>query len=191
MKTIILASTSPRRRKVLEILGLKFKVVPSNVDEKLNPRYQPRRQAEMLSEEKALAVVPKHKNSIVIAADTLVALGNDVIGKPKDIADAKRTIKKLSGKTHSVFTGFTVIDTETKKQFTESVETKVTFKKLSEKEISGYLKKAKVLDKAGGYGVQELGAVLVERIDGDFYNPVGLPISALAQVLKKFDINII
>src|SRR3954464_15477783 len=112
---IILASQSPRRKMLLKQIGLEFKVSPSNIPEKLNPRYKPRRQAEVLSLQKAEAVAPLYKNSIIIAADTLVALGNDVIGKPKDEKDAKQTLKRLSDKMHIVYTGLTILDTGTKK----------------------------------------------------------------------------
>lgn len=191
MKTIILASQSPRRKKLLEQIGLKIKVVPSDIDEKLNPRLGPKAQAESLSVEKAQAVAPKYDDSVIIAADTIVYIQGDILGKPKDLDDAKRMIKKLQGKTHTVITGFTIIDTKTKKTITDSSETQVTFRKLRDTEIKGYVKKEKPLDKAAGYGVQGIGAVLVESITGDFFNVVGLPLGKLIPALKKFDIEVL
>lgn len=191
MKQIILASSSPRRKKLLEQLGISVKVVPSNIDEKLNPRLKAKSQAETLSLEKAQAVARNYKDALVLAADTIVYIGTEILGKPKDTDEAKRMLRKLSGKKHSVFTGFTVIHTETKKTITDSSETKVTFRKLSEQEIKNYVKKEHTLDKAGAYGVQGIGAVLVEKIEGDFFNVVGLPISKIMPILKKFDIEVL
>ena len=191
MKTIILASSSPRRKQLLKQLGLDFKVIPSEIEEKLNPRLQPRKQVEVLSEQKAREVAAKAKNAIVIGVDTMVSYNNDVIGKPKDEKDAKRILKKLSGKQQSVITAFTIIDTTTKKTVTKSVETKVWFRRISESEIRSYVAKEKPYDKAGAYGMQTLGAVFVEKIEGDFLGAVGLPLFTLAKELKKFGVNVL
>lgn len=191
MRKIILASSSPRRKKLLEQLGLTIKVIPSNIDEKLNPRLKPQSQVETLSLQKAQAITPSFPDAIIIAADTLVSIGEDILGKPTSLLDAKRMLKKLSGKTHAVYTGFTIIDTKSKKSITDSEKTLVTFKKLSDKEIASYIKKEHPLDKAGSYGVQGVGAVLVERIEGDFFNVVGLPVAKLTQTLKKFAIEVL
>lgn len=191
MKQVILASASPRRKKLLEQIGLTIKVVPSSIDEKLNPRLGPKGQAEELSLEKAHFVAEKYPDHVIIAADTIVYIQGDILGKPKNMDEAKRMIKKLQGKTHSVFTGFTILHQATKKTITDSVETKVTFRKLNDSEIKNYLKKEKPLDKAGGYGVQGIGAVLLESIKGDFFNVVGLPLSKVIPALKKFGIEIL
>lgn len=191
MKQIILASQSPRRKKLLEQIGLTIKMVPSNIDEKLNPRLKPKSQTEELSIEKAKIVAEKYPDSIIIAADTLVSLKGDILGKPKNMEDARRMIKKLQGKTHTVITGFTIYHKTIHKMVTESVETKVTFRRLKDAEIKNYLKKEKPLDKAGGYGIQEAGILLLEEINGDFSNVVGLPLSKVIPTLKKFGVDIL
>lgn len=191
MKQIILASESPRRKKLLEQIGLDVKVVPSNIDEKLNPRLKPKTQAETLSTQKARVVSQKYPDAIILAADTLVYINGDILGKPKNIDEGKRMIKKLQGKTHSVITGFTILHGKSKKILTDSSETKVTFRKLSDSQIKNYLKKENPLDKAGGYCLQGMGAVLVEKINGDFSNVVGLPLGKVIPALKKFGIEIL
>lgn len=191
MKQIILASASPRRKKLLEQIGLSIKVVPSDIDEKLNPRLKPKAQAETLSLEKAEIVAAKYPDSIIIAADTLVYTNGNILGKPKNMEEAKRMIQKLQGKTHSVITGFTIYHKASKKIVTDSAETKVTFRKLKDTEIKNYLKKEKPLDKAGGYGVQGIGVVLVETINGDYSNVVGLPLGKIIPTLKKYGVEIL
>lgn len=191
MKTIILASASPRRKQLLKQLGLEFKVIPSEIEEKLNPRWQPRKQVESLAEQKAQDVAAKQKNAIVIGVDTMVSYNNEVIGKPKDEKDAKFILKRLSGKKQTVITAFTIIDTLAKKSVTKSVETDVWFRKISESEIRSYVAKDKPFDKAGAYGMQSLGAVFVEKVEGDFLSAVGLPLFALAKELKKFGVNVL
>lgn len=193
MKKLILASASPRRKKLLKQIGLEFEILPSNIEEKLNPRLKPLHQVESLSLQKAqaTAAMKEAKDSIVLAADSMVAIEDEIMGKPKDEKDAKRMLKKLSGKVHSVVTGFTLIDTTTKKTVTGSAETKVWFKSLSAQEITSYVKKEKPFDKAGAYGVQELSAIFVEKIEGDYPAAVGLPLFALAKELKKFGIKVL
>lgn len=191
MRKIILASGSPRRKKLLEQIGIACKVVPNNIEEKLNPRLKPRHQAENLSFQKAENVSRKYKNTLVLAADTIVVLGNEIIGKPKDKTDAMRILKKLSGTTHHVITGYTIIDTTTGKHITDSDQTTVVVKKLSEKEIEAYIKTGEPLDKAGGYGAQEKGAIFIEKIDGNFSNVVGLPLPKVTESLKKFGLHVL
>lgn len=193
MKKLILASASPRRKKLLKQIGLEFEVLPTNIEEKLNPRLKPLHQVESLSLQKALAAsaLKETKNAIILTADSMVAIDDEVLGKPKDLKDAKRMLRKLSGREHSIVTGFTLIDTETKKKVTRSVETKVWFKKLTPQEISSYIAKDKPFDKAGAYGIQELAAVFVEKIEGDYQSAVGLPLFALAKELKKFGIHVL
>jgi septum formation protein len=191
MKQIILASASPRRKQLLKQLGLEFKVIPSEIEEKLNPRLHPRKQVEVLSEQKAQHVAGKSKNAIVIGVDTMVSYKNEVIGKPKDEKDAKRILKRLSGKQQSVITAFTIIDTAAKKSVTKSVETKVWFRRIPEQEIRSYIAKEKPYDKAGAYGIQTLGAIFVEKVEGDFLSAVGLPLFTLAKELKKFGVTVL
>src|SRR5579862_197942 len=131
MKKLILASASPRRRQILKQLGLDFTVYPSNIEENLNPGLSPKKQVEDLSRQKAKAIAPKFSNAIILAADTMVAFDNEVIGKPKDETDAIQMLKKLSGTQHAIVTGFSVLDTQTKKIVTQSTETKVWFRKMT------------------------------------------------------------
>ncbi len=154
----------------------------------MNPRLGPRAQAEYLSQQKAKAVSERVKHAIIIAADTLVVLNKEIIGKPSSVEQAKKMLKKLSGKTHTVITGFTIIDTASNKTTTKSSQTKVFIRKLSKKEIDAYVKKEQTLDKAGGYAIQGIGSLLIEKIEGDFSNVVGLPLATLYQELKKFGI---
>lgn len=190
MKQIILASKSPRRKALLRQISLSFKVDVSNIDESRFFNLPPEKMVKKLSLEKAKVVALRYKNAIIIAADTTVVLENEIIGKPKDRKDAIKMLKKLSGKTHSVITGFTVYDSKSKKAITKTIESKVKFKKMTDKEVKDYVKTREPLDKAGGYGVQEKAALFIEKIEGDYFNVVGLPIFSLCQTLKKFDINI-
>lgn len=188
---IILASTSPRRKQLLKLLGVEFTAVSSDVDEKLNPRLKPRRQAEVLSIEKAEAVASQYPDAIIIAADTLIGFEDEMFIKPTDPKDAKRMLRRLSGKSHSIFTGMTIIDSRTKKKITKSVETVVTFKKLSPKEISAYVQTREPHDKAAAYAIQGLGSIFVERIEGDYFGAVGLPLHLLAKELKKLGVSVL
>lgn len=188
---IILASDSTRRKQLLQQIGLRFKIVPSKIEENLNPRLKPRAQAERLSIEKAKKVGETYSDSIIIAADTFVVLKNEILGKPKTIADARRMLKKLNGTSHTVITGYTILNTSSSKRITHSSETTITMKKLTSKEIESYLKNEQVLDKAGAYGIQEKAAIFVEKINGDFFNVVGLPIAMVAEDLKKFGISVL
>jgi septum formation protein len=191
MKKIILASQSPRRKQLLEQIGLKFEIDSSNYEEDMTLKMEPRKLAEHLSLGKAEDVAQRHKDSIIISADTIVAVDNEVFGKPKTPARAKYMLKKFSGKAHSVITGFTIIDTGTNKQITKSVETKVYFKNLSEQEIDLYVATGEPLDKGGGYAIQGKAALFVEKIEGDYFNIVGLPILVLTEELKKFCVKIL
>ena len=191
MRTIILASASPRRKQLLKKLGLAFTVVPSDVDEKLNPRLNPRSQVETLALKKAEAVASKFPDAIIIGADTLVALGDDIIGKPHDEAEAKRMLKKLRGRMHTIVTGFVLLDTAAKRTLVKSIETKVWFRKIDPSEITTYLAKEKPYDKAGAYAIQDLGAIFIEKIEGDYFGAVGLPLFALAKELKKLGVTVL
>lgn len=191
MRKIILASESPRRKELLAMLGLKFRVVKSGVDEKLNPRLGPRAQAEALSKQKAEAVAAKYDDAIVIAADTIVVIDNEILGKPKDQEDAERMLKKLNGKEQEVITGFTIVDTAKHKSVTKSVATKLFMRKLTPSEIASYIKKEILSDKAGSYAINGIGAIFFERIEGDYYTIVGLPLFALHQELKRMGIKVL
>ena len=190
---IILASSSERRRKILKSLGVKFQILEPQIDESLPKGLSLEKVPAYLSVKKAEAVFKKLKKSseiIVIAADTLVLKEGELIGKPRSKKEAFEILKKLSGAPHTVITGLCVLTDE--KRLVKTVKSIVYFRKLTAKEIFSYIKKEKnVFDKAGAYGVQDFGKVLVERIEGDFYNVVGLPVSALVEMLKKVGVSIL
>lgn len=183
MKSIILASKSPRRKELLRKIGLKFKIIESEYEEIVDPKLTPHELVEKFSLEKAKAVFKNDKDSIIIAADTIVACDGKILGKPKDRADAKRMLEFLSGKTHLIITAFTIISGNN--VITKSEKTKVNMRKISEREIDSYLETKEPYDKAGAYAIQEEGSKFIQGIDGDFDNAVGLPILTLVQELKK------
>jgi septum formation protein len=191
LRTVILASGSPRRKAILRMTGLKFRVDESDYEELPVPGLKPNELAKFHARQKARDVARRHRNAIVIAADTIVVLQGSLYGKPWDRAQAGEMLKALSGKAHSVITGFTIIDTADSRELSGSVETKVFFKKLSTDEIKAYVRSGEPLDKAGAYGIQGLGSILVNKIEGDFFNVVGLPLHALAEGLKKFGIFVL
>ena len=191
MRTIILASASPRRKELLEKIGLRFEVEPGNYQEDMPLGLEPHQLAQKISLAKAKSVARQHQNAIVLAADTFGIFEGKVLGKPHTEAEARTMLKTLSGRSHSVITGFTLIDTAKNKTLSKSVETKVYIRKLTLAEIDAYVKSKEPLDKAGAYAIQGLGAVFVEKIEGDYFNVVGLPLSALTEALKEFGINIL
>jgi len=191
VKAIILASASPRRKELLERIGLKFEVEPSNYEEGISSELGPHELAKSLSLEKAKLVAQNHKNTLVIAADTFIVFESRILGKPRTETEAKEMLKTMNGKPHSVITGFTIIDTDSNKALSRSVETKVHLRQLSSNEIDAYVRSKEPLDKAGAYAIQGLGAVIVEKIEGDFFNVIGLPLSALTESLKEFGVHIL
>ncbi|MGP8080655.1 MAG: Maf family protein [Dehalococcoidales bacterium] len=190
MKKLILASASPRRKELLRKLGLKFEVDASDCAEEIDPALEPEELVRRISVVKAKSVASRHKNAVIIAADTIGVIGNTLLGKPHTAVEARKMLTQISGKSHLVITGFTVLDTAANKIVTKTVTTKVYIKKLARQEIGAYVQTGEPLDKAGAYGIQGLGAVIVEKIEGDYYNVVGLPLSALAEALKEFGIGV-
>ena len=194
MSEFILASASPRRKELLEILGLKFEIIVSEAEENLNKNLPAELYVNELALIKASAVAKNIKNgedAIVIAADTVVCLDGEILEKPKDNEDAFNILKKLSKNTHTVFTGICVMRMKDGYCITKCVKTDVIFKELSDREIRNYISTGEPADKAGAYGIQGKGAVFVEKINGDYNNVVGLPISELYDILlKEFDIDI-
>lgn len=188
MKKIVLASGSPRRKQLLEAAGLEFTVFPSNYNEPIDSTLEPAALAKKLSEEKAKFIAPKFKNTIIIAADTLAVLNKKIIGKPKDEKEAIENLSNLSNKFHKVITGFTILDTEKDKSIIKSVESKVYFNKVFDKDIKEYVRNKKPFDKAGGYGIQELPKKFIKKIVGDYDNIVGLPVKTLLDELRKFNL---
>ena len=178
---IILASGSPRRRELLGLIFDNFEIIPSSADETLAPCTPPDAAVKELALRKAEDIADIHPCDLVIGADTVVYCDGHILGKPADEEDAKRMLRTLSGKTHSVFTGVCLIKDGKKHIFAE--ETKVTFYSLSHKEIGDYIQSGEPFDKAGAYGIQGKGALLIKKIEGDFFNVVGLPAARLAKEL--------
>lgn len=183
---IILASKSPRRRKLLKQIGLKFKSFSVDLHEEILDGEHPVQTVKRLSLHKMEEASKKVKDAILITADTIVVLDKEIIGKPKNEKDAFKILSKLSGRTHEVYTGFAILNMRSKQKIVSYVKTKVTFRKLTKTEILDYIKTGSPMDKAGAYGIQDdFGAVFVERINGCYYNVVGLPIQKLYKALQK------
>jgi len=183
---IYLASRSPRRRKLLKQLGIKFKSFSVNLDEKINGGEKPVNLVKRLSIEKLELARKKIKSGLIITADTIVVLNNKIIGKPANKKEAVQYLKLLSGKQHIVFTGFAVMNIPANKIIVDYEKTEVKFRKLDDDEINDYVLSGSPLDKAGAYGIQDdFGAVFVEKINGCYYNVVGLPLTKLYQALRK------
>lgn len=178
---IVLASGSPRRRELLTQAGIEYTVDPADIEE-VTIETLPAKVVEDLSRQKALAVAAKHKGETVLAADTVVAFDDKILGKPSDEEDAFKMLTELSGRTHQVYTGVTIVDEAgTVKTFSECTE--VTMYENTKEAISAYIASGEPMDKAGAYGIQGLGAVLVEKINGDYNNVVGLPLARVYRVL--------
>lgn len=188
---IVLASASPRRRELLAMLGLKnFKIIPAVAEEHFDSKMSPNEIVCSLSFDKAAEVaVLCTDEEIIIAADTIVAMDGEVLGKPADEKEAFSMLSHLSGREHTVYTGVTVRRGNT--VLTEFERTEVRFRKLTEREITAYIATGEPMDKAGAYGAQGIGALFVEHIDGDFFNVMGLPICRLSQMLKEMGVDLI
>ena len=188
---IILASGSPRRRQLLEQVGLRgFVVRASDVDESVRPGLTPAEMVEELSARKAAAGVREApKDGLVLAADTVVALEGAVLGKPASPEEAARMLAALSGRTHQVYTGLTLAGPRAVR--TEHEVTAVTFRALSGAEIAAYVATGEPMDKAGAYGIQGLGALLVQRLEGDYFNVMGLPLCRLGRMLRAFGVELL
>lgn len=180
---LLLASTSPRRKELLAMAGYEFTAVPANVSEAFPHGTPPMQMVEQLAMRKAQAVAKLHPEDTVLAADTVVVLKGRILGKPKDDEMANAMLKLLSGNVHQVYTGYTVISG---KNFLCGHEcTSVEFYALTPAEISAYVATGEASDKAGAYGIQGRGALFVKRINGDFYNVVGLPIAKINRILQN------
>ncbi len=185
MNKLILASGSPRRKELLEMAGFDFEVVKSGADETLPRGMRPADAVKYLSKLKAFDVLDmKGSGYTVLGSDTVVSIDDKILGKPKDEDDAKSMLEMLSGKTHSVYTGVTICSNEKSETF--SVRSDVTFFDLTKEEIENYIKTKEPMDKAGAYGIQGKGSLLVKSVSGDFFNIVGLPISLVYRRLKAF-----
>lgn len=188
-KEIILASTSPRRKELLERIGVTFKIVASPYEEDNSLHKKPKDLVKALSFGKVALVAVDNPDAIVIGADTVVTLKNVILGKPKSEKEAKKMLKDFSGNTASIYTGYTVMNGKTKKYITDVIEVKVKFHELSKKEIDWYVKTGEPMDKAGAFAIQGIGMMFIENINGDFSAGIGLPMMAIKQTLEKFGIK--
>ncbi|MBC8232041.1 septum formation inhibitor Maf [bacterium] len=183
---LILASASPRREQLLNQVGLDFEVIPSNFDESRVCTSNPTESAQQAAIAKAIAVAKKLSEGIVIGADTIVVSAGEVMGKPKDQSDAVKMLKQLSGKKHEVITGVALVNARDNREYVWSEATSVWFRKLSDIEIKEYVESRHPMDKAGAYGIQGRAAAFVEKIEGCYFNVVGLPLASLVAKLKRF-----
>lgn len=181
---VILASASPRRKQLLSRIFSDFEICPSSADETVPKTVRSYEYAEYLAVKKAEDIAEKNKNSLVIGCDTVVISGNNILGKPQNRNDAYDMIKMLSGKKHQVMTGICLCLNG--KSISFSCRTDVEFYNLSESEIQEYISSDEPYDKAGAYGIQGAGGLFVKRIDGDFYNVMGLPVAELNRRIKQF-----
>lgn len=186
-KKIILASSSPRRKQLLRQLGLEYEIRENTIEEVFDPAKSPEENVLSLSALKAKIVANSVDDGIVVGADTIVVLDGQILGKPKDTAEAEAMLTLLSGREHRVYTGFTIIEKPSGKSASDVEVTKVRFRELDGEEIKQYVRSGSPLDKAGAYGIQDdFGAVFVEKIEGCFYNVVGFPLAKFYLSLKRF-----
>jgi septum formation protein len=185
----ILASASPRRRELLAAVGLDFEVIPSSVPEIHQPGESPEEYVARLSRDKAGAIAAKHPERWVIAADTTVLLGDELLEKPADAPDAERMLASIAGRTHVVYTGVTLQNAAAGHHETRVAESEVRMLPLSEREIAWYVATGEPLDKAGAYAVQGIGAMFIDSVHGSYTNVVGLPLALLYQMLKRAGID--
>lgn len=186
---IVLASKSPRRKELLGLLDLDFEIITADIDETMDPSLPVTDEVARISLQKAAAVAKSlDSDTVIISADTIVELGGRLMGKPKDEHDAANMLRDLSGKSHNVHTAVTVLQGGTHE--TRVVTTAVTFRDITKEEIAAYIKTMEPMDKAGAYGIQGRASKFVSKINGDYFNVVGLPVCELGLILKQFDINI-
>lgn len=186
-KRLILASQSPRRKELLNLLQIPYSIIASRTEEKLNRNLSPEENVQCLAEQKASAVLAENPDAVVIGADTMVCIDGECLGKPHDREEAAHMLRRLSGRSHQVITAVSIQTHDRKETFCDTTE--VTFWPLSEDDIQLYIETKEPMDKAGAYGIQGKGALLVKKIDGDFYSVVGLPVAKTMRALKEFNIK--
>ena len=184
---LILASQSPRRKELLGLLGIDFEIRVADIDEAMDSAADPRDEVARVSRLKALAV-PRQEDDVVIAADTIVVCQGKILGKPKNEADAKQMLRLLSGRSHQVMTGMTVLRGQLETVVTEV--TQIHFRPLSDKEIDRYIASGEPMDKAGAYGIQGGAALFADQMEGDYYNVMGLPVCRLAMILRSLGLPV-
>ncbi len=184
---VILASASPRRRELLDLVGIAYVVEPADIDETYRDGEEAAAHAERLAREKGAAIAARNLDAVVIAADTIVVIDGLVLGKPRDEADAARMLSMLGGQTHVVLTAVAVMYRGRMRSGVESVL--VTFRALDRERIGAYIATAEPMDKAGAYGIQGFGATMVERIDGDYFAVMGLPLARMVDLLQEIGVR--
>ncbi len=192
MRNIILASSSPRRKDLLKQIKLPFEIIPSDIDENISELTgTPAEKAEQLAYEKASDVANKVQKGLVLGADTIVVIDDEILGKPKDSEDAYNMLKKLSGQEHEVITGICLIDLDNNIELIQHETTIVQFVELDDEKIRAYIKSGEVFDKAGSYAAQGVGAIFVKGIKGCYSNVVGLPLTRLSMMLEKLQESVV
>lgn len=190
MEKIILASYSPRRKELLELIGLNFTIHPSGIKEEITSS-SPSKIVEELALLKAKDVADNYQDGFIIGADTIVVHNDHILGKPADESSAFTMLSELQGDVHYVYSGIAIINASTNETLVSHQMTKVFMKGMSEKEINAYIKTKEPMDKAGAYGIQGMGSLIVERIEGDYFNVVGLSLSLLGSMFKALNINLL
>jgi septum formation protein len=185
----ILASQSPRRRELLASIGLTFDVIPSDVPEVRQPGESPEEYVARLSRDKAGAIAAKHEDAWIIAADTTVLFGDELLEKPADPDDAKRMLSTIAGKTHTVYSGVTLQNVARGWRETRVAETEVRMLPLDERDVAWYVSTGEPLDKAGAYAAQGIGGIFIDSIHGSYTNVVGLPLALLFQMLRRAGVD--
>ncbi len=190
-RKIVLASKSPRRKYLLELIGLDFEIRESEYEEDMKAKKNPFELAKFLALKKAEDVAKYYNDAIIIGADGIIVFENEILGKPKDKDEAKFFLKKFSGKENIAYTGFAIIDTKTGKTINDYGKTILKFRNLSDEEIKNYVKYEEVENLAGGYKVHGLGGILFEKIEGDFFNAMGLPLVKVYLALKEMGVDVL
>ena len=192
---VILASSSPRRRELLTLIGIAHEVRPADVDESVFADEAPAPHAERLARAKAHALAGDHPHAVVIAADTIVVVDGDILGKPRDVAHAAEMLLRLAGREHTVYTAVAVARDDRTESAVEAV--RVTMRALDDAEVAAYIATGEPMDKAGAYGIQGYGATIVERVDGDYFSVMGLGLRRLVALLEliglryQFDVGVL
>ena len=185
----ILASQSPRRRELLAMLGLDFEIITADIDETMAPGLSPEEAVAAVCEKKARAVGQTHPGRLVVAADTIVVVEDRILGKPHSPDEARAMLHSLSGRSHTVMTGFCLWQDGRSETHVE--QTRLRVRPLSGREIDAYIATGSPMDKAGAYGIQDQAAVFVEALEGDYYNVMGLPLCALTRCLRRWGVEVL
>ncbi|HEY5491275.1 MAG TPA: Maf family protein [Gemmatimonadaceae bacterium] len=184
---VILASSSPRRRELLTLIGIAHEVRPADIDESVFADEAPAPHAERLARAKAHALAGEHPHAVIIAADTIVVVDGDILGKPRDVAHAAEMLLRLAGRAHTVYTAIAVARDQRTESAVEDV--RVTMRALGEDEVAAYIATGEPMDKAGAYGIQGYGATIVERVDGDYFSVMGLGLRRLVELLERLGVR--